>query len=248
MFIWFVLFFIVIFVSVVLAYQSMADYQEVPRNWGVTYSLFLIQKPQNLTPEIIKKLYIATLSRGLILSLERLFKGGRQALVIYGPSQVLIGLVGDLGLLELEDYSLKLPTDSTHLAAWEVGIKSSHNTPISLAGLFHTLPTLEDQEEFWWQLVLQPVKKDGKDSFQTKIRAVLIGRDSKRVKKLQEELIKLGKDQGLAMLPQAYSSLQVAKFYHHRSTPSVGILSLVSKEKSLFLDSSEVESLVALKS
>lgn len=245
MLIWFVLFFIILAISLVLAYQSMSDYHEAPKNWGVVYSLFLVGRPQNLTKDVWQKLYLAALSKGFILSLERLFKGSKKALVIFGPSLVLNPLTADLGLLELEDYSQKLPSDIAHLAAWEVGVKASHPKPLILPHISQFIPKLEDTEEFRWQLVLQPVKKDLNYSFQTKIRGLVISSDTRRVKELREELVKIGKDQGLAMLPQAYTSLQIAKFYQQRSAPSASLMNFSAKEKPLILEPKEITSFLS---
>ena len=215
MIIWFA-FFLVLLVSLILAYKSMEDYRETTIGLGVDYSLFLIRQPQALTEQIIQSLHQEILKEGLILSWERLFKGSKSALVVFGPVNLLQPFSTRLGLLELEDYSQKLtPQHLTGVTCWEVGTKHSPSAPLSLNNLFKEFPQLQVEEEFWWQVVVQPKLSH----FQSVIRAVVVAANQKKAQELQESLSKIGGEAGLALLPQPYAVSQLVKFYQDRALP-----------------------------
>lgn len=96
-----ILFILIVAASAYLAYISMRDYYDLPEKIK-NYSLFLIREPSALNVANLDK-FLAE-SSAPILSFERLFKGSRSALVIYGPKQVLAKFP-DFKLLELEDYT-----------------------------------------------------------------------------------------------------------------------------------------------
>lgn len=156
MILWFLLFLLVVAISFVLAYQSMKDYHEVPEKLSNDYGLFLIRNIPALNFSLLNTLHDHLSKKGLLVSIERLFKGNQSAIVVYGPKSVLQDFTSQLNLLELEDYT---QTEVHNSYAWEVGIKDKnlfHSQHLSL--FFKDLPPLEDQEQFWWQLVLQPQK------------------------------------------------------------------------------------------
>lgn len=242
MLIWIVLFLAVFLLSVVLALKSMNDYREHPLNSKLNYSIFLIGNLEALTPEVFSNLYQATLKQGLVLSFEKLFKGSKKALVIYGPTQVLKSLSPDLGLVELEDYTIRLNTQDNSLPggvlAWEAVIKDSKATS-SDNNLFEA-PRLSQDEEIWYQMVLQPQaeimssaldqvsrklsgKKVSQDNsnvqFKAVIRVVVWAKDLDRSNKLKDEFSQFGKEHGLVILPQTYSIAQIIKFYQDRVLP-----------------------------
>lgn len=253
MLIWFILFFIILAISLVLAVQSMADYETRPKHFNTLYSLFLISKENNLSNELIDKLHQDIQEKGYILSLERLFKGGKRALVIYGPSVLIKPLGEKLGLLELEDYSQKINEVGKGILVWEVGRKQVGQENLVTDNLFPVMPEMSDKEEFWWQLVLQPVKGSGEAKFQAIVRALIKAEDPKRASWLQNELLAIGKTRGLAMLPQAYSAAQMVKLYQERSLPIGGdsfpmnIVSKTPKGVVLTLKSGEIRSLLDIK-
>lgn len=257
MFIWIFLFLIIVAISLVLAIQSMADYHKEPRHLSTAYSLFLISKLSNLNSETLNKLYKSTLAEGLIISFERLFKGSRTALTVFGPKEILKPFTEDLGLLEIEDYSRKTSivldkdlNSGKQPLAWEVGLKLQAQEGKPLENIFVGLPELGDEEEFWWQLVLQPMKKKHKDldvSFQAVIRAVTLSESQERTQELQKEYLKIGKEQGLALFPQAYSTLQLIKLYQERTMPSGSTFLGMQKKIALMLKPKEVISLVDVK-
>lgn len=211
--IWLVLFFIVLFVSFILALRSMSDYREKPLNFTPVYSLYLIQKPQALTMEMLDKLYQQLLPDGLILSFERLFKGHKKALVVFGPASVLRQFDSQLGLLELEDYSQainleKINSPESVFLIWQMGFKGNKSGE---GGVLSLPVNLESHEQFWWQAVLRP---DKKDRWQGVIRAAVTAVTRSRASILSEGLSAIG---NLSLIPQAKTAFQLAKDYQERS-------------------------------
>lgn len=152
-----ILFLIIIGISVYLAYSSMKDVFEFPEN---TSSLFLIRNPGVFSGETLRDLR-QKMQSGQIISLERLFKGSKSALVIYGSGRLLQEF-HNLDLLELLDYS---QVKKAHSLAWEI------KKPISPANF-----KLAPDEELWLQYVCQTHSSD----FSVHLRAVLISSDSKK--------------------------------------------------------------------
>ncbi len=213
---WFILFFLIIAISFLLAYQSMRDFQENPRLFKTEYALYLLRNPRALDEGLIKRLYEDMEKDGFIVSIERLFRGLESALVIYGPSRTLGKYASDLALLELEDYT---NMEVAHVQAWEIGFKSQGQ---SYQKLFQNLPALNKDEQFWWQLVIQPKPPlfPGKESdqkyFYTQIRAVLVSADEGRKQKLSQELQNLAEG-FLVKLPKPFTSSQILEFYRQRA-------------------------------
>ncbi|MDO8638027.1 MAG: hypothetical protein Q7R43_00500 [Candidatus Daviesbacteria bacterium] len=228
MIIWFVLFFIVVIASFILALKSMGDYQERPLGMGLKYSLFLVQNPNMLTGDILKNIYDEALKSNTIISIEKLFKGEKTALVIFAPKELTDKFTGTLNLLELEDYSTR---EINNFKIWEIGVKN----PVSIK-----LPALSAKEEFWWQIVLKPKIesrqcRDKNIFFQTIIRAVLISEDKTKEQETRNQL-------GNSILPQAHSSLDILKSYRQRILPldyvqnlGDGALPLLNKEQIMAL-------------
>lgn len=236
MLIWFVFFVLVVAISFVLAVSSMGDYQEHPLKSGQPYSLFLIQKPQAFRVDQLIKLHELTVGGGLLFSLEKLFKGSKKALIIFGPTTVLRSFAQILSLLELEDFSQKLSEEEgfskRQIASWEMGLKKTLATSPQFGKFWSETPPLLEDEQFWWQIVLSPlpsksfwkkIRKKEKDKdtpkFQAAVRVVLQTGDKIRATQLQEEFLKIGSQAGLVMLPQAYSIPQMIKFYQDRTLP-----------------------------
>ncbi len=239
MLIWIALFLIVLAISLVLAIQSMADYETRPAHFSTPYTLFLVTKEKELNQDILQDLHRSLLQKGFILSLERLFRGGRRALVLYGPSAILKPLSGRLGLIELEDYSKREIKPGQGVVAWEVGRKAQDDKLV-VGNIFQNIPEFTEEEEFWWQVVTQPTK----DSFKSIIRAVVLAVDQRRASALQNELLQIGKDKGLSLLPQAYSTPQMVKLYQDRSIP-VNFFSKGPKGVILNLQPDELQSLLS---
>ncbi len=147
--IWVILADLVIIASFALALKSMSDYKERPANFKEAYGLFLIQNPGGLKVELLTRLHNLLIKKRFIISLERLYKGDKRALVIYGPNSVLSAISSELGLLELEDYtanSSAADLSITHLASSQVQAA----TALELA----------ENEQLWYQLVIQPAGRN----------------------------------------------------------------------------------------
>lgn len=212
MILWVILFFIVVAISFVLAFQSMKDYHKFPQQSQVDYGLFLIRQLLGFDKDLLDSLQKLALKKGLIISFERLFKGKQAALTVFGPKKILDQFSDKLNLLELEDYSLDL--NSKDVLAWEMGVKNNGKVdPQSIDSLFNGLPELTAHDQFFWQVVLN----GGKDGyFQTQIRAVAYCQDPIRQKQLTG-IFHNFKIDGLVKVPRPYTSAQIMDFYRQRS-------------------------------
>lgn len=177
---WIALFVLMVALSYVLAAKSMKDYQEVISEKG-EYGLFLIRNRGGLTNELLHSIHNELLSSGLNISFERVFRGNESALLVFGPHNLLAKFNTVLNLLELEDYT-KIDIDTS--LAWEIGIKEKGQK------IFGNLPSLLDQEQFWWQLVLWVNKNKlmSFNSFQGQIRAVIKSEDPLKRKNVSQIL------------------------------------------------------------
>lgn len=214
MILWLVLFALVIAISFVLALQSMHDYFESPRHLSREYGLYLIRNTSGLTAAVLNSIHSQIVKESLIVSLERLFRGLRSALVIFGPKDILANYIPKLNLLELEDYT---KAGSERINAWEVGVKNHQLAKEQLQKIesfFMNFPMLEQSEQFWWQLILKA--KPDKLLFQSQIRAVVFAPDLSRRKKLSESLQNLLSGH-LIKVPKPFTSDQIMEFYKLRS-------------------------------
>lgn len=210
MILWLILFFLIIAISFVLAFLSMRDFQEVPPGKG-EYGLFLIRKPRELNLDVLNLIHTYILDEGLIISLERLFKGKKSTLVIFGPKKLLETL-RQLDLLELEDYT---EVNRENLSVWEIGVRSRKGISLPVKSFFNDLPGFDAEEQFFWQLVLQ-ARKDNLKLFQSQIRAVVYSSDHKRRKDLTLAIQNL--DLGtLTKVPKPFTQNQIMDFYQQRS-------------------------------
>lgn len=141
---WIILFLLVVFASIILAVQSL---KEAPRI--DYYGLFLIRQRARVNLEFLNNLYNLMLS-GQVLSLEKLFKGEKSALVIWAPKSIVSKL--SIDLLELDDYT---KADQNNVSSRSVTFpKILRITP----------PVLKKDEQFWIQLVF---KKAAGKSYQS---------------------------------------------------------------------------------
>lgn len=138
----FYLIFIILLVaiSIFLAYISMRDIYDFPQGGDVN-SLFLVRNPKAFTRETLEYLQKGIKKGNQILSIERLYKGKKSALAIFGPRKLLEPL-RELDLVELEDYT---KVSKKQVNAWEI-----KKTP-PIAGKLNLL----DDEQVWLQYVLQ---------------------------------------------------------------------------------------------
>src|SRR3989338_11196841 len=100
MILWVVLFVLVVTISFVLAAKSMRDFTEVAHK-GEEYSLFLIRQNTGLNVQLLNSIHDNLLSSGSIISFERLVKGQKSALAVFGPKKLLMSYKDFLNLLEL---------------------------------------------------------------------------------------------------------------------------------------------------
>lgn len=227
MILWFVLFFLIIAISFVLAYQSMKDYVEKPTLSA--YGLYLIRNPLVFTAQLLDEIYLNLSSQDSLISFEKLFKGQKSALVVFGPKAILNKFTPQLNLLELEDYT---NVDPSAVAAWEMIIKdySLLQNPSPVLN-----PALNDNEQFWWQLVLQAKKglmgslvgqkkefevarlreSQKVKNFTGQIRVVLVSPDSVRRKDLAQGLENLGEGK-IIKIPRPLSTAQILDTYKTR--------------------------------
>lgn len=201
MILWLLLFGLVLALSFVLAVSSMRDFQDTSPKES-EYGLFLIRKSQNLNKALLN-FFQDSLKLGGIVSFERLFKGSKSALVVFGPKE-LIGAYPSLDLLELEDYT---DVDLEQISAWEIGMQNGGQ-------IFKSLPKLAEGEQFWWQIILSGY-------FQVQIRAVIVSADASRRKELSDRLVQLS---------NAFSDAQVFDAYKSRSFNKDNLSSLPAEK------------------
>lgn len=213
MILWLALFFLVIAISFILALQSMREYQEIPLKSKEEYGLYLIRNVINLDAKLLKSLREHIAADGLLISIERLFKGQKAALTIFGPKRVLGNFRADLSLLELEDYSLNL--NNTDIYIWEMGTKNKELKIENLQPIFSNLPALSEEEQFFWQVVLG-AKEGRSEAFQSQIRAAVYSKDPARRRELALLFQNLSNG-GLIKVPRPYSPEQMTSFYRLRS-------------------------------
>lgn len=213
MILWIILFLLVVGISFILAFRSMRDYQEIPQKLQEDYGLFLIRQIGNFNTEILDSIREHLLSEGLIISLERLFKGGKSALTIFGPRKILSHYAIELNLLELEDYALFC--DSKDCLIWEMGVKNTNKPNLDSLNILSSLPELSNEDQFFWQVMLAGKKGDNA-SFLTQIRAVLYSKEPTKRKILEPLLQNLGSGK-LTKIPKPFSTEQMMDFFRSRS-------------------------------
>lgn len=197
--IWLGIFLIILATSFFLAYLSMRNYQEsLP---VLVSSLYLIRNPAAVNEEFAGKLYQELNTSKSYISLERLFKGDKEALVIFGPHETLKKFP-ELNLLELEDYAETLE-DTINVWEMTIGDKKGQG-----------LPPLGSDEQFWLQMLLQA---QNSQDFKAYFRAAAICPDERKRAKLTASL-KEGIGQFI-FLPRPLSSKKMLDLYKNRSLP-----------------------------
>ncbi len=216
MILWLLLFLLVLAISFILAFQSMRDYHEIPQKTDWEYGLFLIKNSAAFSSELLDILYQQINKEGLLISVERLFKGKESAFCLFGPKKILETYTESLDLLELEDYT---NIDKEQISAWEVGIGQVLENGQKVFG---NLPQLLESEQYWWQITI------GK-SFTSQIRAVLFSKDLQRREELAKAFQNLSNN--FVKLPSPYSVGQIFEFFKQRSlVKDSAILVLNSKQ------------------
>lgn len=207
---------LVVAISFVLAFFSMKDYHYAPQVSKGEYGLFLIRQTANLNVESLRSIGHQMLSEGLIVSIERLFKGPQAALTIFGPRKILGKFMESLNLLELEDYAEKLIT--SHISIWEVGARNPKESNPGVGNFFEGLSQLRAEDQFFWQVILG-AKKGEELTFQTQIRAAVYTLDAVRKNQLVSTLQNLSFG-SLIMVPKPFSTDQMMDFFKSRSLSS----------------------------
>lgn len=212
MILWLILFLLIIAISFILALLSMRDYQEIPEKSQEEYGLFLIRQTENFNAKFLDAIREFMPAKGLIISIERLLKGNKAALTIFGPKMILQKFINELNLLELEDYVSDLETAG--VSVWEVGVKTANKPDMeNLNNIFKNLPALTDEDQFFWQVIL--MQGEGL-SFQTQIRAAVYSKEPARRQKLASILQNLNAGE-LIKVPRPFSEEQMINFYRLRS-------------------------------
>lgn len=216
--VWIILFLIIIIISFILALRSMRDYHEIPVHSKTAYSLYLIKNETNVTKDLLTRMNSIIDQKRLVISFEKLYKGSKKALVVYGPISILKTFFEELNLMELEDYTFNDNEGQSKLC-WEISSKNFQGRPEKSVGFYKALEGLDDGDQFWWQLVLQPLceKKGLSSMFKVMIRVVVITDSDEKNQKIKQALDKIIKESELLILPQVYSSKQVFEFYQQRS-------------------------------
>lgn len=216
MILWIVLFLLIIGISFLLAFSSMRDYQEITQTPKMDYGLFLIRKLENFDESILNAIRDLTHSEKLTISIERLVKGKKSALTIFGPKKILSSFTGKLNLLELEDYAAGW--NSKEVFTWEVGMKDSKNLSLGdFNNILRNLPEFADEDQFFWQVILSPKGQQKKNNFfQTQIRAAFFSKDPRR-KKIFAPLLQNLNTGGLTKISKPFSMEQTMDFYRLRS-------------------------------
>lgn len=240
---WFILFFLVVAVSFLLAYQSMKDFPRTPSRKEEEYGLFLVRAPKFLDSMFLNNVHNDLLKEGKVLSVERLFKGSQSALVVFGPRNVL-QRYPNLNLLELEDYT---NVDPANIQVWETGLKNEAEfTKLPPTNIFVNLPEVEELGQFWWQVVLKPkttslaeAKEKLSEAFLGKAQLsggeeqkkyalqirTAVNANSPNKMKMAEE-IQTSMASNFIKIPRPFTSAQLLTFYRSRAAQSVPSASL----------------------
>ncbi|TSC63676.1 MAG: hypothetical protein G01um101493_370 [Microgenomates group bacterium Gr01-1014_93] len=193
---WLIVFVIIIFISAFLAYLSMKNFPQAPL--AGDNGVFLVRSPEFLTADLLQKLKNSLNDQ--IISIERLFKGSKKALVIFGPKNTLSEF-SELNLLELEDFTLM---DSSKILVLDVSIKNELSQLIST--------NLSEEDQIWFQIVLAP-KRGNKFISQT--RLAIISENKEKQHSLLGEFLKLNKT--IYKKPVALSSQDIFENFKKRT-------------------------------
>jgi hypothetical protein len=184
----------------------MVKFEEAER-LVASQSLFLVRSLGEFNEKTLTRLYDWATSKDLFFSIERLFKGNEQALVLYGAED-LPEVFPELDLLELEDYLIPGQTPSpkkttfTQILGFDIPISGKHGFVRS--SFLHNLE-IEPTEQLFWQIVTNPVPVPEEDRrlgqvtphFEVVVRTLMVAESSqKRVELARRILELLNKDFG----------------------------------------------------
>lgn len=194
---------LVILISFFMALYSMHDF-EIKPNSKFEYGVFLIRNLKNLTAVNLVPLFSDLAKLNLLVSFERLFKGHRGVLVVYGPKDILSKYQDQFDFRELEDYT---NIDLSSISIWEVDVRD-------IVSFRDKFPDLLLEEQMWFQIILK-VKKD-LSFIPTRVRVVLTAGNENRLKQLTGQVQEVY-GSILPKIPKPYSKDQVFEFYKKRS-------------------------------
>ena len=174
--IWIILFVLTILVSAFLAYRSMKNYQVVPQKNSLSFAFFLIRDGSLLSAEIFQKLAAIAKNLNTQISLERVFKGSDQALILYAPRQIQNNFP-ELGLIEIEDYleNSKFKIDQNDTFGFLINSKNNSDKLNSNENYLKNLK-LEDSNQVCLQVVLKPESNESL-LFQSTFRVMVVAKD-----------------------------------------------------------------------
>lgn len=204
MFLLILLFIFILAISFFLSLYSMRDFQQKPSS-KQDYGLFLVRNLNNLSMDFILQ-FLSGLSRfGFLVSFEKLFRGSQEALVLYGPKNILSKNTQGLNLLELEDYTA---VEMENTSIFEVGVKGTSD-------LRQYLPQLFDNERIYFQIILN-TKNKNLDLIPSQIRVIIFCQNQDRLKEITSQFHENFKE-SLPKIPKPFSKGQMFEFYKSRS-------------------------------
>lgn len=243
---WVILFIVVVLVSLLLAFRSMKDYQEIPQEAkDLTFALYLISQKNLIDEEVLKKIYQFSLKLNSIISFEFLKRGADSALVVYAPTEFLTQF-SSLAPVELEDYLENSGKNSnpTKLSvnnsiAWVITAKNNPKKSLVMTEDFFKLELGEDQG-FYLQAVCLGNPKQS-DTFQVTVRAIVFDKNpNNRVTLAKTITEKIQNNTSLLSTRREEPTLQVFQDYQKRT--------LIPKEVNEFsLTVEEIKAIIGVK-
>lgn len=185
---WLTLLLIIIVISFILAFLSIEK-----------GGLFLVRNKDQITVDFLNALYDFLVKQNSVFSIERLYKGNKTTLVVFGPKSFLMPYAQRLNLLELTDYTAHInPANITTIET---------NTVTN----FH----LKESEQFWRQFILHPAGKKQK-FFDIQTREIYISATQKEVTNVSSRILDF------------YRNRKFIKNKYNRLLTSEGVLRLAS--------------------
>ena len=184
----------------------MKDYQDDPKG---EYGLFLLKNPNILDENFFKNIF--NYSSDIIFSLEKIYRGEQSALVWFAPKKIVEHL-GNVSLLELEDYTSNLPLDK--IQSWEVNKKKGDKKKEYEGFHFFKEISIENDEKVVFQIVF---KKEN-NQLQTTLRILVSASTSLRRSIIAKHLDKNISDQSIFVRSdKKFSSKQILGQFKKRS-------------------------------
>jgi hypothetical protein len=194
--IWILAFIVIAIISFFLTLRSMKDYQEPPEK-AEEYGLFHIRNISSLN-DSLKKIHQQLGVKNLLFSLEKIKKGGEEALVIYLPITYK-NHFKELQLIEIEDYLQGEESNEAlpHISQKQISVNESFTSLLDYQNKDEmekiSLPDLNEFQMVGIQGVFQPISDDSEVKFQSTFRVIVLEPDSNKrvelIKKLTHEVL-----------------------------------------------------------